>query len=996
MATILELAQMSSNVMGGTSSAVQNVSLTGALLKGLTNWAVIANSNAVPNTAYWADGYFGVAYRNTVTGEIVVANRGTVPPGGGDLSTTLKNLKTDYQLAKLAPTRVQTDAGAFALWVLANLPSTQQMFPSFIETGHSLGGNEAQAALAFLVDGKHISNTRISAVLFNSPGIGGYRISGSPTDYNVVDLYSQGDAIHLAGGVHLGGTGNLVNLAAGPDTSRLAVLAPNAVTAGPLGVLGLSGVALAQILGPAHAISTLIEYLTGLGSATGTFNWTSNSSAALVPGSVVNTTFPFFSVDVNGNIVITDPVSNLSGTYALSSDGQTITATYSGGNSAVGQALGSLGPVSVPLSEFGQSLTNLTGATAVNETISRNAANNFNVTFQDRFDQFMVTASNQAAVFAYATPNPGQTLVLTVDNGVSNSAGSVEVLGAGIVTLTGGSAVAGQPLKWASNGNQYSFAPASPGSAVGTMTITNSSWGSVGDSIVIKNFNLNVAEFASGGYLGLVLGAGLRVTANALHGANGPAPFLAGSEQAYTVSVDAAFVTTQTVALTLSNLIAGDFQVWQGTTPVALNGDGTFTLSLPAGASSVSFTLINTTPETQSSTPVLTASISSSGVTAVSTPLVICYSGVPSNTSTAPQTNSVPNGSTNQTTQTTTYIGDGANDLVIGATANNIISLSNSFDDNITGGSGKNTISSGTGNNVINLNGTNDKVLLGGAYNTVNGGTDLTTGTIKIENFNLLQAESSSGFLRIKIPLGVYLTAGATVGTDPPAQFPAGSEQSYTISVDAAFTTLQTVMLTLSGVNAGDFEAFQGTTPITLNAGVTTTTFDVHKCSWDNFKFDPTIYIVDLNQQTTVQTIKVDVGGTVGVGGPSAPGNPIAWSPDGLRIAFVGNGHYDEAKGKSPGAELYILDAKAGKTLSHLVIEGAGNPNICYSPDGRHYIESDANGKGTGIGVRIWDVQREHLLQHLAIGDVGSISVSRDGKYLAAGTTGRTIVYQLK
>ena len=44
----------------------------------------------------------------------------------------------------------------------------------------------------------------------------------------------------------------------------------------------------------------------------------------------------------------------------------------------------------------------------------------------------------------------------------------------------------------------------------------------------------------------------------------------------------------------------------------------------------------------------------------------------------------------------------------------------------------------------------------------------------------------------------------------------------------------------------------------------------------------------------------------------------------------------------------------------------------------------DSNGQGSALGVWIWDGQMRHLLQKIG-GDVGSISVSRDGRYFAVG-----------
>lgn len=161
MATIAELIQMSSNAYDGTSSALQNTTRGGPLLTGLSiDWLVIDNSNN-NNNKFWTQGYFGVAYRNKVTGEIVIANRGTQLGAGA--STALRNLISDAALGISAATPVQTDAALFARQVISSQAGTN--YTSVIETGHSLGGSEAQAATVDLVDNVGLPSSQVSAVL---------------------------------------------------------------------------------------------------------------------------------------------------------------------------------------------------------------------------------------------------------------------------------------------------------------------------------------------------------------------------------------------------------------------------------------------------------------------------------------------------------------------------------------------------------------------------------------------------------------------------------------------------------------------------------------------------------------------------------------------------------------------------------------------------------------------------------------------------------------
>jgi WD40 repeat protein len=106
-------------------------------------------------------------------------------------------------------------------------------------------------------------------------------------------------------------------------------------------------------------------------------------------------------------------------------------------------------------------------------------------------------------------------------------------------------------------------------------------------------------------------------------------------------------------------------------------------------------------------------------------------------------------------------------------------------------------------------------------------------------------------------------------------------------------------------------------------------------------------------------------------------------APHGDRLALVGGLHVE------------IVDSRSGQKLLHEKVEKSGSMNVRFTSDGRYFIESDLNGRGKGLGVKIWDSQRRQLLQHIP-GDIGSIDVSHDGKYLAVGQTGRTTIWQFK
>jgi WD40 repeat protein len=142
--------------------------------------------------------------------------------------------------------------------------------------------------------------------------------------------------------------------------------------------------------------------------------------------------------------------------------------------------------------------------------------------------------------------------------------------------------------------------------------------------------------------------------------------------------------------------------------------------------------------------------------------------------------------------------------------------------------------------------------------------------------------------------------------------------------------------------------------------------------SLDLLRRDPTIYLIDLHQRKVQKVIPISDSGTV------------AWSPDSTRLAIVGGPHVE------------IFDVRSGQSLFREKIENSGDMNVRFTSDGRFFIASDLNGMGKGLGVKIWDAQHQKLLQYIPVGDVGSIAVSRDGKYLAIGETGRTTIWQFK
>lgn len=132
------------------------------------------------------------------------------------------------------------------------------------------------------------------------------------------------------------------------------------------------------------------------------------------------------------------------------------------------------------------------------------------------------------------------------------------------------------------------------------------------------------------------------------------------------------------------------------------------------------------------------------------------------------------------------------------------------------------------------------------------------------------------------------------------------------------------------------------------------------------------VNVVDLKQRKVALVIQ------------SINSGPLAWSPDGKRVAIAGG----------PGVEM--VDPQSGERLLHQELKEATHMNVRFTPDGRYFIECDLNGRGKGLGVKIWDSQHRELLQDISVGNVGSIAVSRDGRYLAIGETGRTTIWAFK
>jgi WD40 repeat protein len=114
----------------------------------------------------------------------------------------------------------------------------------------------------------------------------------------------------------------------------------------------------------------------------------------------------------------------------------------------------------------------------------------------------------------------------------------------------------------------------------------------------------------------------------------------------------------------------------------------------------------------------------------------------------------------------------------------------------------------------------------------------------------------------------------------------------------------------------------------------------------------------------------------------TALGN-IVWSKDGTKITLSG-----------PFA-VETIDVASLKTLSITRLPAADDTTYLLTADGRYLLEEDTNGFGKGFSLKIWDRQRQNLLQQIK-GNFYRLAYSRDGKFMSLGGRGQTEIWRLK
>lgn len=337
--------------------------------------------------------------------------------------------------------------------------------------------------------------------------------------------------------------------------------------------------------------------------------------------------------------------------------------------------------------------------------------------------------------FMFAVPSSAK-VTETIDDVAGK--GQVEVVNNGAVVALGGSedsplaAVPDALNTWTdAAGTLYTFSPGS-----GQLSIKNGSVGT-GNEILINNFNIDAAVAANvnggspTGYLGFYFQRTVSLTTGANNGVDPPPPdFIAGASQEYTAWINVASDAPQIVTITLSGAPSADFNFSSGLGLVGLTSEGTFTVTIPAGKTSTSFSLTNTAAVGGAATLQLTATLSdsSASVGAVSSiPVTQNYVIPAQDPFTEPTSTTLhyygdltaPAGSTSFG-DTYGYYGfgeggtlvsgtTGAHNYIIGGTPNSVIN-GNSGNDTVVADFG--SLQTDGGVDVINGNGGQDAIMV--------------------------------------------------------------------------------------------------------------------------------------------------------------------------------------------------------------------------------------------------------------------------------------------
>ncbi len=451
--------------------------------------------------------------------------------------------------------------------------------------------------------------------------------------------------------------------------------------------------------------------------------------------------------------------------------------------------------------------------------------------------------------------------------------------------------------------------------------------------------------------------------------------------------------------MTMSGALPSDFEVVAGSTVEKLNGDGSFDLSLAAGATNASFQLVEiANPDVTSDianganvqlfasmpdpTELGSQALTSSAISVTCAPVEQTTSAAPKNLTII--TGQAGTGSVGSSTPSTTgfYHGDGHNDQAVGTFQDNDIDLSNSVNDSLVGGTGKNTLIGGTGNDIFTLHGTNDLVALGSGNSTVNGSTN-STGQATIYGYGgnaVINAHNASDVILMGSGKSeIYADSQASLGdaiTQLALASASGRQGDLISSLNGDATIVGSLGNDLITAGTGKAVVVMGPGQDTFFGG-----WDITDLSGDHWgtvnKSDGTIEVDGVVAQAEpysnpyAQPYNGNFTIENGVPVPDSRSDDTVFGGTGNDIISLGNGsEYAEA-----GSGNTIIDGGMGDDT---IIGGSGTDTL-RGGGGNTYIEA---GSGNQL---IWGGDGNNTI----IGGAGNSTIKSAAASLAIETNGR-------
>ena len=273
--------------------------------------------------------YQGIAFYKVVNGqaEIIIANRGTCQPADL-LQDAVIAIGQDPQSDQSALNYYNAVVG----WASNNLGSLGASSFNVVETGHSLGGQEAD----FVMAAENSTTAAPETITFDAPGIGP-EASASTNIPDALNLYNAGDLVHDAGGTYLG---ILINAMPSLSSSRSVVesAAAGAVLGGGFGAaLGAIGSVLFNGFTTNHSLVAFGDYFKSH-PVVGGVNLTKyapntftqgiyDQMSSYGNGSFTSTYAQIFAVNSGSTSTGSTTTNNQTETFAAASSGNSATET---------------------------------------------------------------------------------------------------------------------------------------------------------------------------------------------------------------------------------------------------------------------------------------------------------------------------------------------------------------------------------------------------------------------------------------------------------------------------------------------------------------------------------------------------------------------------------------------------------------------------------------------------------------------------------------------